>query len=189
MKHTSHTDYRLTTEAAFLLSMDVLKFYYGTVQKRMEDYHRQAGETTERAYKVIAIYVTLLTLLCAYVFTYNNPSWHQLPVWILLTGTATSTFWMLKVIMPRSYMPLGRTVSELQPNEYAQSFTDNEESVDDDIQMRCILRDEINQLEYAIRWQEEVNNRRTSMFANSLKTILVGIVLALLSFPCVMFFA
>lgn len=51
------------------LSLDVLKFYYDSMQKRMNDYYQQARDTTERGYKVIGIYVTLLIALCAYLYT------------------------------------------------------------------------------------------------------------------------
>ena len=175
MKQTDFKTYQVTTESAFLLSLDVLKLFYDSAQKRMSDYQQQAGETTERAYKVIAIYATLLTLLCAYVFAHPAAGWQMLPVWLLLAGTGISTAFMLKVVMPRHYMPLGHTLGEMQPNTYAADFTTDGESVDDDMQMRLILRDELNQLEYSIRWQEQSNIRRTRLFGWSLKAVFSGI--------------
>lgn len=179
--------YKVTTETAFYLSLDVLKLFYDNAQKRLADYQKQANDTTERAYKTLAIYATLLTLLCAYVFTHPDLAWRTVPVWFLLAGTAMSTFWMMKVVMPRNYMPLGNTVSDSQPNEYAQSFTEDGESASDDIQMRLVLRDELNQLEYSIRWQEQTNNRRVRLFGRSLRSILCGICAAMLSYLILLF--
>ena len=88
----------------------------------------------------------------------------------------------MKVVMPRDYMPLGNTVKDSQPNEYAVSFTTDGESSDDDMQMRLVLRDELNQLEQSIRWQEQVNSRRVRLFGRSLKSILYGICAAMLSY-------
>ena len=174
--------YKVTTATAFYLSLDVLKLFYDNAQKRLADYQKQANDTTERAYKTLAIYATLLTLLCAYVFTHPDLAWRTVPVWFLLAGTALSTFWMMKVVMPRDYMPLGNTVKDSQPNEYAVSFTTDGESSDDDMQMRLVLRDELNQLEQSIRWQEQVNSRRVRLFGRSLKSILYGICAAMLSY-------
>lgn len=171
--------YQITNETMITLSLDVLKLYYDTAQKRMADYHQQARETTERAYKLIGIYVTLLTLLSAYLYTNWVLSWGSFAVLSLLLGTCLSTIFMLRLIFPRDYMPLGRTVSDLQPNEYAASFEDD---TDNEMQMRCILRDEINMLEYAIQWQGERNRYRTRLFSHSLKSIVIGIILSVLLF-------
>ena len=62
------------------LSLDVLKFYYDSMQKRMNDYYQQARDTTERGYKVIGIYVTLLIALCAYLYT----NWELTAVCLIL---------------------------------------------------------------------------------------------------------
>ena len=182
MTNRETTTYKITKESAFTLSLSVLKFYYETAQNRMSDYHKQAGDTTERAYKVIAIYVSLLTLLCAYLFSHGQPAWGLLPVWLLLVGCACATFYMVQVIMPRDYMPLGRRVRDLQPNEYALSFSAEEEPTPDETQMRCILCDEINMLEESIRWQEERNAQRTRFFGISLKFMLAGIGCSIISY-------
>ncbi len=190
MKQFTTQIYKVNDDAVFLLSLDVLKLFHENARKRMEDYHKQASETTERAYKIIAIYATLLTLLCAYIFTHPSPLWQMLPVYLLLAGTAISTALMLAVIHPRNYMPLGRKLGESQPNEYAQCFAvenGGKESVDDDMQMRLILRDELNMLERAIHWQEKTNIRRVSLFGAALKAIFAGILAALLSHVILIF--
>ena len=187
MKQFTTQIYKVNDDAVFLLSLDVLKLFHENARKRMEDYHKQASETTERAYKIIAIYATLLTLLCAYIFTHPSISSQMLPVYLLFVGTAVSTILMLMVIHPRNYMPLGSTVKDAQPNEYAADFTTDGESVGDDIQMRLILRDELNLLEYSIRWQEQVNIRRVRLFGWSLRFILYGILAALISYFILIF--
>lgn len=186
---TTHT-YEVDTDTVFLLSLDILKLNYDNARCRMADYHQQARETTERAYKAIAIYATLLTLLCAYIFAHPDWTWQMLPVWLLLAGTTASTLLMMKVVMPRDYIPLGRKVGELQPNEYAKSFikdNDGQESIDDDMQMRLLLRDELNQLEKGIDWQEEVNSRRARLFGWSLRFIFYGMPAAMLSYLILIF--
>ena len=185
MTHSTSQTYIVNDNTVFLLSLDILKLNYDNAQKRMADYHQQARETTERAYKVIAIYATLLTVLCAYVFTHQAWVWQMLPVWLLLGGATLSTILMIKVIFPRDYMPLGRSVSQLQPNEYARNFTlenNDQESVDDDMQMRLFLRDELNQLEIAICWQEEVNSYRAKLFGWSLRGIFYGMLAAMAAY-------
>lgn len=179
---SSQPPYKVSTESVFHLSLEILKLFYDNAQKRLADYQKQASDTTERAYKTLAIYATLLTLLCAYVFTHPALTWQTLPVWLLLVGTALSTFWMMRVVMPRDYMPLGNTVSYSQPNEYANSFTADGEPVSDDTQIRIVLRDELNQLECAIRWQEQKNIRRVRLFKRSILSVIYGIIAAMLSF-------
>lgn len=171
--------YQITDEAMAALSMDALKLYYDTAQKRMSDYHQQARETTERAYKVISIYITILTLLSAYLYKNWNVSWSSFAVLALLAGACSATICMLKLIFPRNYMPLGRRLSDLKPNEYAASFGNGTKN---EMQMRCILRDEINMLEYAIQWQGERNRRRARLFACSLIAIVAGILVSALLF-------
>ena len=179
MKTQEQEPYQISNGAMMTLSLDVLKLYYDIAQKRLSDYHLQARETTERAYKVIAIYVTVLTLLSAYLYTNWHLTWESFAILSLLAGACLATIFMIKLIFPRDYMPLGRTVSDLKPNEYAASFEGN---TDEDMQMRCILRDEINMLEYAIQWQGERNRRRARLFGYSLTAILAGVVLSVLLF-------
>lgn len=157
------------------LSLDTLRFYYDSVKKRMNDQYQQARDTTERGYKIIGIYVTLLIALCAYLYANWQPTAVGFSLLALLTGTAISTVCMLMVILPRKYMQLGRSAEELQPNEYASSFGNKTSS---DMQMKCILRDEINMLEYSIQWQGERNIRRTRLFSFSLKSIMTGILVS-----------
>ena len=55
MTQSTSQIYKVNNNTVFLLSLDILKLNYDNAQKRMADYHQQARETTERAYKVIAI--------------------------------------------------------------------------------------------------------------------------------------
>lgn len=122
MKTQEQEPYQIANGAMMTLSLDVLKLYYDIAQKRLSDYHLQARETTERAYKVIAIYVTVLTLLSAYLYTNWHLTWKSFAILSLLAGACLATIFMIKLIFPRDYMPLGRTVSDLKPNEYAASL-------------------------------------------------------------------
>lgn len=171
--------YQITDEAMVALSLDALKLYYDAAQKRMSDHHLQARETTERAYKVISIYITILTLLSAYLYKNWDLSWSSFAILALLLGSCCATICMLRLIFPRNYMPLGRRASDLQPNEYAASFGNGTKN---EMQMRCILRDEINMLEYAIQWQGEHNRHCTRLFAYSLKAVVAGIIVSALLF-------
>ena len=133
MKTKTNTLYQISTDSMLNLSLDVLKFYYDSMQKRMNDYYQQARDTTERGYKVIGIYVTLLIALCAYLYTNWELTAVGFALLSLLIGTAISTTCMLMVLLPRKYMPLGKSAEELIPNEYASSFGDKTPS---DMQMR-----------------------------------------------------
>ena len=62
MKTQEQEPYQIANGAMMTLSLDVLKLYYDIAQKRLSDYHLQARETTERAYKVIAIYVNVSSM-------------------------------------------------------------------------------------------------------------------------------
>ncbi len=181
MKTKTNTLYQISTESMLNLSLDVLKFYYDSMQKRMNDYYQQARDTTERGYKVIGIYVTLLIALCAYLYTNWELTAVGFALLSLLIGTAISTTCMLMVLLPRKYMPLGKSAEELIPNEYASSFGDKTPS---DMQMKCILRDEINTLEYCIQWQGECNIHRTRLFSFSLKSIMTSILVSAIIFLC-----
>ena len=179
-KESKREPYQMDADCVSVLSTDVLRLYYETVQKRMQDYHQQARDITERAYKVISIYVTLLTLLSAYLYMSWDCSWSTLALVFLLSGTVAAAILMLCIIYPRHYMPLGRRLSDLQPNEFTACFDEQETA--DDMQLRCILRDELNMMEQAIEWQGRRNRLRTRQFGWSLWAILAGVVLSVISF-------
>lgn len=177
----AETYYQISTESMLNLSLEVLKFYYESMQKRMNDYHQQARDTTERGYKVISIYATLLIALCTYLYTNWELTAVGFALLSLLIGTAISTTCMLKVLLPRDYMPLGRSAEELNPNGYASSFGDETSS---NMQMKCILRDEINKLEDRIQWQGKRNIHRTRLFSFSLKSIMTSILVSAIICLC-----
>lgn len=166
-------NYRITDESMLNLSLEVLKFYYDNALKRLSDFHQQAKDTTERGYKLIAIYVSLLTLECAYLYTNWQTNAACMAILAMLIGTVLATGCMLAVILPRLYIPLGRDLTELQPNEYANSFGD---STKKEMQQKCILRDELGIMQGSINIQEKLNARRTRLFSLSLIAILIGVI-------------
>lgn len=155
------------------LSIDILKFYYDNVQKRLSDYHQQAKDTTDRGYKLIAIYVTLLTLQCAYLYTNWQINAACMAILAMLIGIVLATCCVLKVILPRLYIPLGRDLYDLQPNEYASSFGNKTNS---EMQQKCILRDELNMMQESITSQYMFNYKRTKLFGFSLIATLSGVI-------------
>lgn len=102
MKQEAKTLYEINNESIRTLSLDVLKFYYDLAQKRMNDYHQQARDTTERGYKIIGIYTALLTALCAYLYANWEPTKVSFSILSLLIGTAIATICMLIVLLPRN---------------------------------------------------------------------------------------
>lgn len=171
--------YRITDDSMLTLSLEVLKFYYDNALKRLSDFHQQAKDTTERGYKLIAIYVSLLTLECAYLYTNWEVNAACMAIVAILAGTVIATMCMLFVILPRPYVPLGRDLYELQPNEYASAFGNNTKS---EMQQKCILRDELGVMQDAISQQEQFNKRRTLLFGLSLIAILAGVIASAIVF-------
>lgn len=166
-------NYKITDDSIINLSIEVLRFYYDSAQMRLTDYHQQAKDTTDRGYKLIAIYVSLLTLECAYLYTNWQTDAACMSILAILLGTIIATGCILKIVLPRLYIPLGRDLYDLQPNEYASSFG---KKTDSEMQQKCILRDELNVMQESIALQGTFNDKRTRLFGFSLIAILSGVI-------------
>ncbi len=160
--------------------MSVLQLYYESAQKRMADYHQQANDTTNRAYQLISVYMGVLTLLCGYIFINFGLSATVVSIVILAAGIAIGLVYLLRIILPRLYMPLGRSPVEMKSAEYVAYFGQHAE-FNDEQRLKIIIKDELNVLQQSIVWQAEKNNRRTKMFASSLWSAIIGIVLSTIS--------
>lgn len=174
MNYNPINPYKMTWEGANTLSIEFLQSCYSSMQQRMSDYHEQSTMITERAYKLLSINVTILTLLCAYIYTFKDFAIHLIPSLALTFSICFSIYYLLRIVLPRDYMPLGRTLEQLQVNEYANHF--NSEDKSPEIQLRSLLYNEINELEYSIKWQEQNNSHRISLFSKSLYSIIVGLI-------------
>ena len=172
--------FAITDESMIVLSLDVLKLYHEKVQKRLDYYSQQAKDTTERGYKLIGFYISLLTIGTGYLYThwdYEADSWAILAITL---GTMVATIFMLIIIFPRLAISVGRSLDELQPNENAQAF--QKANTGSRLQMKCILQDEINMLQVGIDIQKKNNRRRISYFKWSLLSISAGLVLSAVIF-------
>ena len=170
----------ITDESMIALSLDVLKLYHEKVQKRLDYYSQQAKDTTERGYKLIGFYICLLTIGTGYLYTHWNHDAASWAILVITLGTMVATIFMLKIIFPRLAISVGRSLEELRPNEYAQSF--QKANTGSRLQMKCVLQDEINMLQVGIEIQRKSNRRRTSYFKWSLISISAGLVLSVVIF-------
>lgn len=165
--------FTLEKETVNILSLDILKFYHESAQKRLSDHRDQEKNTTERGYKLLSIYLGILTGLISYIYIHwniENPI--ILSLLALAIGTLSASICMMKVIFPRLYIPLGRKPSEFKPNQMAPCLKE----VKDDIQYKAILAGELSVLEDAINKQEKYNRRRTKLFSISFILIIAGII-------------
>ena len=178
-KETTQKGYsQLSDEATGIISIEILNYCHAQLQKRMEDYHSQANSTTDKAYKQIAVYISILSILTSFIFYHQTFDIYTLSTSILALSTLFAIIIMMIIIMPRLYYPLGKTLDELQPNEYAKCFKD----INEDEQYKWFLSNEICSLEVIIKKQGEYNNRRTRLFKTALVIMLAGIIIAAFTF-------
>lgn len=168
-------DFTISTNSLKYLSTDILKLYYENAQKRMADYHQQANDTTDRAYKLIAVYLGVFTILCSYLYVNWQITNIIMAILALTIGLGIAIGFILKIILPRTYYPLGRSPKELQPETYAKYFEQSDCS-EDESKLKHILRDELGVLQEAIDAQAIKNNRRTFLFTLSFISAICGII-------------
>ena len=166
---------RILESVAIASSIYILKLYYESAQKRMGDYHKQANDTTDRAYKLITVYIGILTLLCGYLYVNWAITPSIMAIFALAIGIALATAFILVIILPRLYVPLGRSPKELQPEVYAQYFAQSTD-LPDEKRLKLILKDELEMLQGCIDVQERKNKNRTFLFTLSLLSALCGII-------------
>lgn len=180
----AETLYKISTESMLNLSLEVLKFYYESMQKRMTDLREQYNGTTERGYKLTGIYIGVITLLCSYIYmNWDITDNAVVASMTLAAGLGVGLLFLFFIIFPRYYMPMGRNLNELNPNGYAQYFSslgENEPAAGD--KLKHILKDEINALQDTIVTQTIQNRKRTFMFAFSLISTFIGIFLSFFFF-------
>ena len=167
-------NFRIRSNSIEHLSTDILKLYYESAQKRMGDYHKQANDTTDRSYKLITVYIGILTLLCGYLYVNWAITPSIMAIFALAIGIALATAFILVIILPRLYVPLGRSPKELQPEVYAQYFAQSTD-LPDEKRLKLILKDELEMLQGCIDVQERKNKNRTFLFTLSLLSALCGI--------------
>lgn len=166
-------EFTLEKETVNILSLDILKFYHESAQKRLSDHRDQEKNTTERGYKLLSIYLGIVTALISYIYIHwniENPIIQSLLALAILTFLAAIC--MMIVVYPRLYIPLGRKPSEFRPNQMAPNL----KGVKDDIQYKAILAKELSVLENAIKEQEKYNRRRAILFSFSFALIIAGII-------------
>lgn len=56
-------EFILEKETVNILSLDIIKFYHDSAQKRLSDHREQEKNTTERGYKLLSIYLGIVTAL------------------------------------------------------------------------------------------------------------------------------
>ena len=148
-------EFTLEKETINILSLDILKFYHESAQKRLSDHRDQEKNTTERGYKLLSIDLGIVTALISYIYIHwniENPIIQSLLA--LAIGTFLAAICMMIVVYPRLYIPLGRKPSEFRPNQMAPNL----KGVKDDIQYKAILAKELSVLENAIKEQENLKS-------------------------------
>lgn len=166
-------EFTLEKESIATLSLDIIKFYHESAQKRLSDYREQEKNTTERGYKLLSLHLGIVTALISYIYVHwdiGNPV--ILSLLALVMGTSSAAVCMMVVIFPRSYMPLGRKPSDFKPNQMSPLL----KGIKEDIQYKAILAKELTALEEAIEKQEKYNRRRTRRFSLSFALIIAGII-------------
>lgn len=166
-------EFTLEKETINILSLDILKFYHESAQKRLSDHRDQEKNTTERGYKLLSIDLGIVTALISYIYIHwniENPIIQSLLA--LAIGIFLAAICMMIVVYPRLYIPLGRKPSEFRPNQMAPNL----KGVKDDIQYKAILAKELSVLENAIKEQEKYNRRRAILFSFSFALIIAGII-------------
>lgn len=178
MAFTDFDETKITDDSAATLSIEVLNYYRDRLQKRMEIYSKQADDMRERGYKLISIFITLLTVVLSFIFYRQSLDECTAAMAILAISTTVSIILMYLVILPRTYYPQGRSLEELQPNRYAQAFS----KTPDNEQIRWVLRDELNMQQDALLNQCRLNGNRVFWFKAALWVMMIGAMLSVATF-------
>lgn len=173
--------YKITDENLMKLSLEVIKFFHESMKERLKDLIQTSRDTTERSYKLISIYIGLITFGLGYLYANLDFNATCYAIITLLAGIIRATYYILLVLLPRTYMPMGRNFQELQPNEYANGW-DEEVAKKTELQQKLILRNEIISLNNAIETQHQSNIKRVEQYRHSLNSTIWGIVASVVIF-------
>lgn len=170
----------LEKETLNILPIEVIKFYFDLGQVRLNDYRDKETQTTERGYKLITLYIGIITALMSYIYVnWDISNKAIIPLFALLLSTICAASIILMIILPRLYMPKGRKPSEYKANEIAKALKCVSNDTD---KYKCILSKELNVLEEQIYKQSKFNEKRTRLFKISFYIEIIGVAISFLLF-------
>lgn len=176
-------DFKLNTAAIKQLSPEILQLVYNEAKERLSDLRVQESATTERAYKLLALFITLATATIGYLYLHWQPM--EAPIIALMLfgiGLLFAIGFMLAVIRPRYYMPKGRKPSDYHLAEWAETM--NGKELRDEGKMMVLLAKELTLLEQSIQTQTHYNRKRTLLFTLSLASCILGFIVSAVFFIC-----
>lgn len=179
---------RLNDEQLNTIELALLEWYYDQASILHTDLVRAESIITERGYTLLAIYFGILTASIGYVLTHLDMKDD-----IALTSGCISLivfcciaiWYIYKVIQPHSFYPPGREPNKLNIEGYIDYF--KKRGVTEDNQKKRVVSDELLNLQTKITEQDKLNKERVEQTRHSIRFILFGSLMAVVTFLIALF--
>lgn len=161
------------------LTKDIVLFYLTQAESNLKSCLELSDRITTRAFSLLTIIIPIITLTLGYLLKQiiegNANYWLLLISITCLIISFVCLYFLVKLIFPRGWMPLGR-----QPNEiFTSHMVDND--LDQDKKYIAIVMGEIECIQTKIDYNKLQNNKR-------LKYLKIVLVLISTAFVIVMIF-
>lgn len=172
---------RITKEQLSILDLSLIEWYYEQASIRHNDLIRVESLITERGYTLFATYFAILTAAIGYILTHlsvKDDVALTAGCLAIITFTLISIGYISQVIKPHFFIPPGKEPEKFTIPQYIEYF----KRCKDVEQKKQVICDELVALQAKITQQDEWNNKRAKQTKISLRFLVFGSLMAVVSF-------
>lgn len=171
---------RLTSDEFGILDQKLVEWYYNQAFARHNDLVRTETVITERAYSLLTIYLAILTASVGYILTHLTVK-DDLAITAgslaIIVFSTIAIGYIYQVIKPRPVYLSGKDPDKFNIALYLEYFKEYPEN-----QFNQVVCDELRDLQNKIDKQENLNLKRVHFTNLSIRFMLFGIFVSVLSF-------
>ncbi len=171
---------RLTEEQLKIIELPLIEWYYEQACARHNDLVRVESLITERGYTLLAIYFAILTATVGYILTHLDVKDDMALTagsLAVIVFTTISIGYIYQVIKPHAFFAPGKEPEKFTIAQYITYFNGKEIN-----QKKQVISDELVVLQQKITKQDAMNRKRVQQTALSIKFIMFGSLIAVISF-------
>lgn len=171
---------RLTSEELGILDPKLLEWYYNQAFVQHNDLVRIESVITERGYTLLTLYLAILMASVGYILTHLNVN-DDLAITAgslaIIVFSTISTAYIYQVIKPHAVYISGKEPDKFKISNYLVYFKESSED-----QYLRVVSDELCLMQDKIKKQEELNVKRVKMTHCSIRFMIFGIFVSVISF-------
>jgi hypothetical protein len=179
---------RLSKEQLDTIELPLLEWIHEQASIRHMDLVRAETIITERGYTLFAIYFGILTASVGYVLTHLNVKDDMALTsgcLSLIVFSCIAIGFIYKVIEPHGFYAPGKEPDNFKIADYITYF--NRRGIVEESQKKQVIGDELVNLQNKITQQDELNKKRVEHTRTSIRFILFGSLMAIITFLIALF--